>query len=90
VVGTLEGIAAANENVVEEPAARVRIRGFGDSSINVELLCWIRRPADRGLVIHELNYQLIKRFREEKIEIPFPQRDLHVRDLPSESQITGS
>jgi small-conductance mechanosensitive channel len=90
VIGTLEGIAAANENVVEEPAARVRIRGFGDSSINVELLCWIRRPADRGLVIHELNYQVIKRFREEQIEIPFPQRDLHVRDLPSESQITGS
>jgi MscS family membrane protein len=89
VIETLEGIAAANENVVDEPASRVRIRGFGDSSINVELLCWIRRPADRGLVIHELNYQVIKRFREEQIEIPFPQRDLHVRDLPAEPQITG-
>jgi len=88
-IETMEGIAAANEYVVDEPASRVRIRGFGDSSINLELLCWIRRPADRGLVIHELNYQLIKRFREEQIEIPFPQRDLHVRDQPSEPKITG-
>lgn len=82
VIETMEALAAANEQVVDQPAARVRIRGFADSSINLELLCWIRRPAERGMVIHQLNYQLIKRFREEHIEIPFPQRDLHVRDLP--------
>ena len=76
--------------VVEEPSARVRIRGFGDSAINLELLCWIKRPADRGLVVHDLNYQLIKRFREEQIEIPYPQRDLHVRDLPSGNQTIGT
>jgi MscS family membrane protein len=90
VFETLKGIAADNEMVVEEPSARIRIRGFGDSAINLELLCWIKRPADRGLVVHELNYQLIKRFREEQIEIPFPQRDLHVRDLPSGHQTTGT
>jgi small-conductance mechanosensitive channel len=90
VIETLNAIAADHEKVVDEPSSRVRIRGFGDSSINLELLCWIRRPADRGLVIHDLNYQLIKRFREEQIEIPFPQRDLHVRDLPSEPKITGT
>jgi MscS family membrane protein len=80
----MEGIAADNEKVVTEPAPRIRIRGFGDNSINLELLCWIRKPADRGIVVHDLNYQLIKRFRAEHIEIPFPQRDVHVRDLPSE------
>lgn len=89
VIETLKGIAADNEYVVEEPAARVRIRGFGDSSINLELLCWIKHPADRGLVVHRLNYQLIKRFREEQIEIPFPQRDLHVRDLPAGTETKG-
>ncbi|MBT8047690.1 MAG: mechanosensitive ion channel family protein [Xanthomonadales bacterium] len=82
VIETLEALAAENEKVVNEPPPRIRIRGFGDSAINLELLCWIRRPAERGLVLHELNYQLIKRFREEGIEIPFPQQDLHVRDLP--------
>jgi small-conductance mechanosensitive channel len=67
---------------------RVRIRGFEDNAIKLELLCWIRRPADRGVVVHRLNYQIIKRFRAEKIEIPFPQRDLHFRDQkPAEAII---
>jgi MscS family membrane protein len=89
VIETMKGISADNQYVVDEPASRVRIRGFGDSSIDLELLCWIKRPADRGLVNHELNYQLIKRFREEQIEIPFPQRDIHVRDLPAGSSPSG-
>ncbi len=80
VMETLQDIATENESVVDEPASRVRIRGFGDSSIDMELLCWIKRPAERGVVIHHLNHQIIKRFREEQIEIPFPQRDLHVKD----------
>jgi len=90
VIETLEEIAADHEKVVNEPSSRVRIRGFGDSAINLELLCWIKRPADRGQVVHDLNYQLIKRFREERIEIPFPQRDLHVRDGPSAPGTTGA
>ena len=91
VIKTLETIAAENEKVVAEPAARVRIRGFGDSSINLELLCWIKRPAERGSVTHELNRQLIKQFRENDIEIPFPQRDLNFRNpLPDEGASEGS
>jgi len=77
---TLKDIARDNDHVVDEPMPRVRIRGFGDSAIKLELLCWIRRPADRGVVIHWLNYQIIKRFRAEHIEIPFPQRDVHFKD----------
>jgi small-conductance mechanosensitive channel len=50
----------------------------------VELLCWVKHPAQRGAVIHQLILQIIKRFREEQIEIPFPQRDLHVRDMPQQ------
>lgn len=80
VIETLEELAKDNEKVVDEPASRVRIRGFGDSSINLELLCWIKRPAERGAVIHDLNRQLIKRFRENQIEIPYPQRDVHFKD----------
>ena len=84
----LKNIARENEDVVDEPMPRVRIRGFEDNAIKLELLCWIRRPADRGVVVHRLNYQIIKRFRAEKIEIPFPQRDLHFRDQkPAEAII---
>jgi MscS family membrane protein len=86
VIETLQDIAAQNETVVDEPASRVRIRGFGDNSINLELLCWIKRPADRGVVIHNLNHQLIKRFREEQISIPFPQRDLYVKSWADKNE----
>lgn len=83
VINTLKEVAAENDFVVDEPAARVRIRSFGDNAIEMELLGWIKRPADRGLAIHRLNYRIIKRFREEGIQIPFPQRDLHIRDRSS-------
>jgi len=90
VIETLKDIAKENESVVDEPSARVRIRGFGDSAINLELLCWIKRPAERGVVMHRLNYQLIKRFRQEKIQIPFPQRDLHVnKPAPETGGVQG-
>jgi len=79
VIETLLDIATKNERIVDHPEARVRIRDFGDNSINLEFLGWIKRPADRGLTIHELSLQLIKRFREEHITIPFPQRDLYVK-----------
>ena len=82
VIEVLNDIAARNDKVCEEPPPRVRIREFGNSSINLELLCWIRRPQERGQVIHFLALDVIKRFREEGIEIPFPQRDLHFKDRP--------
>ncbi len=85
VVEVLMAVAQEHDSVVDETAARVRARGFGESSIDVELLCWIRRPAERGQVVHKLVMEIIKQFRESGIEIPFPQRDLHVRDLPKEN-----
>ncbi len=86
VIETLKGIAEENEIVVDVPAPRIRMRSFGDSSINLELLCWIKRPQERGAVIHRLILQIIRRFREEQIEIPFPQRDLRVKDLPQANE----
>lgn len=83
VIQVLEAIGVENETVAENPAPRVRVRGFGDSAINVELLCWIRRPAERGVTVHVLMLEVIRRFREAGIEIPFPQRDVHWRDAVS-------
>ncbi len=74
----LTEIATQNDNVVSEPEPRVRFRSFGDSSLNFELLCWAREPALRGLTIHEINKEIVKKFREHNIEIPYPQRDLHI------------
>jgi small-conductance mechanosensitive channel len=82
-------VAAQNETVCDEPPPRVRIREFGDNSINLELLCWIRRPQERGQTVHFLALEIIKRFRAENIEIPFPQRDLHFKDAPPSSRVNS-
>lgn len=71
-------IAIENKNIHSEPEPRVRFRSFGDSSLNYELLAWANNPEMRGLTIHELNKEIVIRFRENNIEIPYPQRDLHI------------
>ena len=76
----LERIAANHDSVCRDPDPRVRMRGFGDSSLDFELLCWVNHPAERGLVTHELYVKIYKALNEAGIEIPFPQRDVWVRD----------
>jgi len=75
---TLLDIASHNDQILPEPAPRVRFREFGDSALNFELLCWAREPSLRGRTIHELNCTIYKKFNENGITIPFPQRDLHI------------
>ena len=82
VIETLQQVAADNPDIVDNPAPRVRFRRFGDSSLDFELLGWIAQPVDRGRVMHEINCAVYKAFRDNGIEIPFPQRDLHVRSMP--------
>lgn len=70
--------ARKNTAVCKHPTPRVRLRNFGDSSLDHELLCWVEKPALRGKVLHYLNSAVYKRFLNEGIEIPFPQRDVHI------------
>ena len=81
VIDALDTVARDHEEVCETPEPRVRFRRFGESSLDFELLCWIDQPVDRGRLQHELNCAVYKTFREKEIEIPFPQRDLHVRTM---------
>jgi small-conductance mechanosensitive channel len=81
----LMAIAEENENVLKTgrfPVPTVLFREFGDSSLNFELRVFLRDVDNRLSVISELNFAIDKAFREEGIEIPFPQRDLHVKSLP--------
>lgn len=71
-----------HQKVLTHPEPRTRFRTFGDSSLDFELLCWIARPGERGLVVHELNCEIYKRFAEAGISIPFPQRDLYIKEMP--------
>lgn len=54
-------------------------KGFGDSSLDFELRVWIRNIDRRFHVSSDLNFAIDQAFRENGVEIPFPQRDLHVR-----------
>ena len=83
VIDTLQRVASDNEDILSNPEPRVRFRQFGDSSLDFELLGWIAEPANRGRVKHELNCAVYRAFNEEGIQIPFPQRDLHVRTMPA-------
>ena len=69
----------SNSLAAQNPEPRVRFREFGDSSLNFELLCWARRPQDRGRLVHGLNTGIYDAFDEVGIEIPFPQRDVHLK-----------
>ncbi len=75
---TLLAVTAENQLVSRTPEPRVRFRTFGDSALDFELLCWARSPHDKGRLIHELNQAIYKSFKAEGIEIPFPQRDVHM------------
>ncbi|MFC1796384.1 mechanosensitive ion channel family protein [Pseudomonadota bacterium] len=79
IVSVLEQVAQENELMLADPAPRIRMRGFGESSLDFELLGWINHPELRGRAVHELLMEIDRRFREEGIVIPFPQRDIHVR-----------
>jgi len=72
-------VSQTNPLVMPTPAPRVRLRSFGDSAIHFELLAWVVRPHDQGRLIHELSKALYYRFRDEGIEIPHPQLDVHLR-----------
>ena len=72
-------IAVASENVCTDPDPRVRFRTFGDSGLRLQLLAWIEKPELRGKVIDELSTLIYNSFNEEKIEIPFPQRTVHIK-----------
>lgn len=71
--------AEAVPRVLDQPAPVCQLRGFGDSSVDLELRFWISDPRS-GVrnVESDVNLNIWKLFREHGIEIPFPQRDLHL------------
>lgn len=66
--------------ILKDPAPRCLIIGFGDSSIDHEVRAWIYDPQE-GLsnVRSDIYYRIWDLFKEHGIEIPFPQRDVHVK-----------
>lgn len=75
-------IASKNENIILDPEPRLRLRSFGENSLEYELLCWALEPAQRGLTIHQLNSAIYKKFTELGIDIPVPRRVIYIKSTP--------
>lgn len=72
--------AQKHKQVLADPAPDVIFTDYGDNSINFTLRVWTEARTHAPLVLKsDLYFYLFERFREEGIELPFPQRDLHLR-----------
>jgi small-conductance mechanosensitive channel len=82
-----EAHKATNEvpGLLGEPGPSVIfVPGFGVSSLELTLVCRVRDYTDQQLVKHELHKRILKRFRQEGIDIPFPTRMVYVKNAPPE------
>jgi len=69
--------------VLKHPAPICLLRGFGDSSVDMEILVWINDPKNGvGNVKSDVLFKVWDMLKENNIEIPFPQRDLHIKSDP--------
>lgn len=67
--------------VLSDPPPRVWFRNFGDSALEFELLVWINQPTEIDPIKSALNYLVEQEFRSRGINVPFPQRELYIRNL---------
>ena len=85
-------VAGENDNILKDPEPIVLLSSFGDSSWDMLLVVWLGDPKRYYLTRSEINCAIVKKFRDYGVEIPFPQRDLHVRSplpVPFLSSKTG-
>ncbi len=93
VLKALNEVAEEHPRVMKNPKHQVHLTQFGDSSWEMELRVWIPQVKERLVIRNEINQAIVRKFRESNIEIPFPQRDLHVRssvELPVRSGANNS
>lgn len=81
LIQVAEDEAKVSPTVRHQPEPFVYFKEFGDSSLNFELFVWISNPEHVIRIRSNLNFRIDAIFRENGVEIPFPQRDLHVRSL---------
>jgi len=89
VMETLLECAKLNEKLLSAPAPYVLFNDFADSCLEFELRCWTSDFAEWVEIRSNIRVAINKAFKEKKIEIPFPQRDIHLKsgiNLPNDIQ----
>jgi len=80
VIDILRVVLASHRDVLQEPAPDVLFKGFGESSLDFELRFWANFQNHLG-VKSKIAVAVAQSLREAGIEIPFPQRDLHLKTI---------
>lgn len=76
---TLVAIALSHPQVLKDPPPEVLFKNFGDSSLDFELAVWLDAPDGEPVITSDLRFEIDRVFRERSIEIPFPQREVRLR-----------
>jgi len=79
VIQSLKEVANEHPLLLKDPEPNVWLLSFGDSAWNLQLLVWVDSPKIRRQVTSDINCAIVRKFRDHNIEIPFPQRDFHMR-----------
>jgi len=70
-------------HVSDDQKPSIRFRAMGESSLDFQAMVWVKHPVFRGRVTDELNTRIYKALMAEGVEIPFPQRDIHIKEWPA-------
>ena len=76
----LKGVCSCHPEVKKEPRPIVYFTEFGESSLDLLLICWIDSFQDKFRINDEINMEIKKQFEKEKVEVPFPQQDIHIKE----------
>lgn len=79
ILNALEEVANSHPKVMKMPKPQIHFKSFGDSAWDMQLRVWIPNVKERYSIRNEINQAIVRKFDELDIEIPFPQRDLHVK-----------
>ncbi|MDH3586931.1 MAG: mechanosensitive ion channel [Gammaproteobacteria bacterium] len=79
----LEGLVAADDRILDEPAVTIAVSELADSSVNFVLRPWVN-TSDYWGVYFGLTEAIKKRFDEVGISIPFPQQDVYIHNVPAD------
>jgi potassium-dependent mechanosensitive channel len=86
VLELLLSVARSHSEVLRDPEPAAVFQGFGDSSLNFELRFWAPKFQTHLQLKNEVAIGIVKALNEAGIEIPFPQRDLHIKEAEFQVQ----
>jgi len=73
-------IASSMSEICDDPEPTVRLLNFGESSLDLELRIWVPEPGRVGGLKDKINRRILEEFRKANIEIPYPKRDIYIKN----------